>query len=187
MRWMLVLDLAVGMIVKEHFDELQKIWSGSSSVSALPIGLSSLQSDQNVDDESAESKEDQDVTNDVEEEDRPMERPRNIEDNKRKNLRKQISAHQRELMMIGIAEKELKLKEKSIDVLQKSLEQSDMAIRVMSESIVQVGNCMKEGDGSTCPVIQFQSNVPTTTFIQPICKEYLPKSPKYAHYEHLSI
>ena len=49
-------------------------------------------------------------------------------------------------MMIETADKELQLKEKSIDVFQRSLEQSEeAAIRVMSESIVQVGNCMKEG------------------------------------------
>ena len=50
-----------GKVVKEHFDKLQKIWSGSPSVSALPIGLCSQQSYENNHDESAESQEDPDV------------------------------------------------------------------------------------------------------------------------------
>ena len=61
-------------------------------------------------------------------------------------------------MMIEIADKELQLKEKSIDVLQRSLEQSESAIRVMSESIVQVGNCMKEGMALLAQSFSYNNN-----------------------------
>ena len=74
------------------------------------------------------------------------------------HLDKKISAHKRDLIMIEISDKELQLKEKSIDVLQRSLEQSESAIRVMSESIVQVGNCMKEGMALLAQSFSYNNN-----------------------------
>ena len=66
-----------GKVVKEHFDKLQKNWSGSPSVSAPPVGLCSQQSNENNHEESAESQEDPDVISNGEQERRIGETTRN--------------------------------------------------------------------------------------------------------------
>ena len=128
-----------GRLVKEHFQILQQIWGGCQSVTALPMGLSSQINEDGVNISELEEKEDT-----VSDEEIPL-TVDNIPDNKRDNMKKKLSAHQREMMLIDIARKELQLKTKAVDTLQVSMENSDKAMKMMSDSIISVGNGIKEG------------------------------------------
>ena len=84
-------------MVKEHFQKLQQIWGDCPSVTSLPMGLSSQINEDGVNISELEDKEDT-----VSDEEIPI-TVDNIPDNKRDNMKKKLSAHQREMMLIDIA------------------------------------------------------------------------------------
>ena len=69
-----------------------------------------------------------------------------LRDNKRDKLQKKMSAHQRDMMLIDISREEIELKKKeSLAVMKRSLDQTETAIASMADSMVAVGNNIKEG------------------------------------------
>ena len=127
-----------GRLVKENFDILQEIWGGSPSVTSLPSGLSSLpgadQQSAGIDDEESGV-----------EEDSPLKSIPIKDTKKRNHMVKKISAHQREMIMIDLAKKEIDIKEKTAEALHQSIDSTERAIRAMTESMTSIGNGIKEG------------------------------------------
>ena len=118
---------------------------GCPSVRALSSGVSSQSLDEENTEERSEEDENimeqiNDATTDV-----PTEPANNVKDNRRKHLQKKISVHQREMLLIDIAKKEVEIKCETVDIMKHSIEQTERTMKAMTESFLSVGNGIKEG------------------------------------------
>jgi len=144
-----------GRLIHENFDSLQEIWGGSPAVTAMAGGISSI-GKENTHDNSLNLLENDidNIEDELQHENdsgntqgmaniNPTQPP--VVDNKRKHMQKKISSHQREMMMLDLAKKELEMKEMAVNTLRQSAESTERILETMTSSITSIGDNIKEG------------------------------------------
>lgn len=138
-----------GRLIHEHFDKLQEIWGGNPSVTSISNGHCS----QGLSTSNTEENEpNTEVNDDAEEEKIENENNSNraeqrkfVRDTKRDNMKKNISAHQREMLQIELGRQELDLKKESIKVMRENAKSTELAIKEMTNSITSIGQSIRDG------------------------------------------
>ena len=162
-----------GRLIHEHFDKLQEIWGGNPSVTSI----SNVQCSQELSTNNTEKNElDAEFNDDAEEEKsdeenlQQAEPKKIIRDTKRDNMRKNLSAHQREMLQIELGRKELELKRESIKVMRENAKSTELAIKEMTNSVTSIGQSIRDGlsllasSMIQCQEMSVSSNTP---FFQP--------------------
>lgn len=143
-----------GRLVAEHFDKLKAIWDGSPAVNAIENPISSI--DEVINDEIRDEIED------------GRESDENVRCTKRDNMKKKISAHQREMLHVDILNKELELKKEAIQVMRENCQSTNETLRMMSNSLSDIGQGIKDGLALLAnAMIQTQSNNSTPVYMMP--------------------
>ena len=126
-----------GHLVQEHFVKLQEIWGGSPAVTALNSGKSSISLFVEVD-------ADREILQAVSTQSTEPTRHK-IHNNKRDKMKKKLSAHQRDMLLLEISREELAVKKQAIQTLKESTKSTEDAILAMTKSVSSIGESIKEG------------------------------------------
>lgn len=126
--------------ITEHLEILKQIWGGCPSVSQIPNSILSLDAIEHVEDEKFENDND-----DIVQSPEGLPFTPQIKDNKRKHLETKISAHQREMLLIGIAREELQIKNENIKLMKQSIEQTQKTMNAMTDSMLSLSDNLKSG------------------------------------------
>ena len=180
-----------GRFIQENFDVLKEIWGGCPAVTSLPGSLSSMQPPSNEqtdimllmqqspsNDQADES--DEEETSETDNSERTnsdcstKRKHSKITDNKRNRLEKKLSAHQRDMLYIDIAREELRLKNAHVEMMKKSFEQTDTAIKAMSESMVAIGDGLKDGLTSLAQSFLQSQQMPNYAYQHPHMFNVIP-------------
>lgn len=130
-----------GRLIHDNFDKLQEIWGGNPSVTSI----SNVHCSQEP---STNDKENEPIDDSEEDDDANTAEPRKtVRDTKRDNMKKNISAHQREMLQIDLGRQELDLKKESIKVMRESAKSTEVAIKEMTNSITNIGQSIRDGLG----------------------------------------
>lgn len=163
-----------GRLVHEHFDKLQEIWGGNPSVTSISNVCCSQESSTS---NTTENEPNTEVNDDTEEENsdeennsKKAEPRKHVRDTKRDNMKKNISAHQREMLQIELGRQELDLKKESIKVMRENAKSTELAIKEMTNSITNIGQSIKDGLSllaSSMIQCQEMTMASNTSFFQP--------------------
>ena len=137
-----------GRLVHEHFDLLTEIWGGSPAVDAMETGISTHESETNIECEEAEHEFESNNDENIESNqgnDGIQEANSIVRNVKRDKMRKKLSSHQRDMMHLDIMKKELELKKKAIDILGESAKANENNMKLVSDSISEIGKSIKDG------------------------------------------
>ena len=138
-----------GRLVYDHFDILSEIWRGSPAVSSLDSAVSSIAEEEDENNEMDSSDEHEELCNaneDVEGHDVAQTINR-LKDTKRNKMRKKLSAHQKDMMQLDFMQREIDLKERAINLLEQSAKANEQNLRLMSKSISEMGQGIKDDMG----------------------------------------
>jgi len=70
-----------------------------------------------------------------------------VKDNKRDKMKKNISAHQREMLQIDILKEEMAVKKQALEIMQNNITSNKENMKMISDSISQIGQGIREGLG----------------------------------------
>ena len=192
-----------GKLICENWDTLKTLWGGSPATGCIVNPLTSLEQLENESFEPELSEEeDLDKDSSIDDESpngscsgqkRKAEEP-NVQrfvDNKRKQLEKNLSAHQRDQVFLKVAQDELKIKEAMVKNLTEATVQSNKAIEKMSESMASVGKAI--GDGlallakALAPPAPVVSPVPVIPMFNPYNNYNAPHSTPYNSNNNINL
>ena len=160
-----------GKLVCDNWDFLKIIWAGSPAVTSITNSISSTSfddknqsSDEDESDEensAAESNDEEDLSvknkkkktdsNSEQKEASDLEQSASSKitakfvDDKRKQLQKNLSANQRDQQYLGVAMKDLQMKETLVKTLKESNSETNKMMEKISESISSVGKSIGDG------------------------------------------
>ena len=128
-----------GRLVMENFDNLQKIWGRSPSVTSISNPHCSLDFTFPHSDDTSDKESDEDNLQSAKKDATP------IRDTKMDKMKKKLSAHESDLMQIDLTKKELVLKKEAIEIMRENSKAIEEAIKAMVNSIEEIGNGIKDG------------------------------------------
>lgn len=121
-----------GRLIFENYEKLHEIWGGSPAVSALDVSHCSLPQTPNIGD-------------DLNEEDDDTNNTEVVRDNKRDKMKKNLSAHQRDMMQIDLTRQEYELKKRAVDIMEENIKGNAESIKLLTNSVSEIGQNIKDG------------------------------------------
>ena len=143
-----------GKLVSENFELLRDIWGGSPAVTSLPSAITSQDKQHDTESAASDSEAEGKVENVAsgintdtaikgsKKEAIPITKPK---ENKRNHMAKNLSSQQTDMMLLDIAIKELYIKNKVYDTMNKQMEQAERHSAAVVESMNNVSSGIKDG------------------------------------------
>ena len=156
-----------GKLDSENFELLLEIWGGSPTVTSLPSGITSQDNQHDTESAASDSEAERKVENvasgintdtNIEiskKQAHPITKPK---ENKRNHMAKNLSSHQRDMMLLDIARDELYIKNMVYETMNKQIEQAERHSGAMVESMNNVSSgipddlaMLANAISNTCP------------------------------------
>ena len=149
-----------GKIILQNWEYLVKIWGGCPSVTRIEGAITTqvINNENNEDETENFNLFDEDGEAEIQDEmlenrdpnsqkEQPAEKSKGAKlmDNKRAKLEKNLSAQQRDLVMVKVAKEELELKKKTAEMLEQSARGMEKAAEAMAKSLESFGDQLGSG------------------------------------------